>query len=798
VTENIVAGHRAVLGRIERGESGLVGGETRRLLRMAGARGSVSLVAQLRLTLAWIELERGRPAAALRQLTTAEPHLIGADAARARCLRGLHLHATGAHERAHAELTAAGRDLRRQVDRHWLGNTLVARGSAGGYLLRLAEADADYAAAADLFAELGKPARAAACLHNRGFVAVLAGNIPLALRHFTDAVDQGLAVARHPEALVDRAQALLAAGLAESARPVLTTAAELLTKAGRGRKLAEALLTLAQCALQAGAPELAGDAAGRAAVLFGRGRPSWGSAARALALTASLVRGGEVVPAVVRRVAGQADQHGWWLAAAELRLTAARSAGPRSATGWLRQVAVVRRRGPVPLRVLGWLAAARLAQSRGDRRAATAACRAGLRLVAEYTAAVGAWELQAGVSGLACELAELGLAAALAGGRPRAVLRWADRCRAATLRRPAVLPPDDAELAARLVSLRAAVTGARPRQRRIAALEDRVRTATWVHAGRRRSDPSWRIDELVDSLGSSALFSVFVHSGSFWAISVSGGAFRRHELGSTGAVAAALRSWRVALRMGERGARAAAGSAAELDGLLFGAVRQLGDRPLVVVPTDVLHGVPWGGLPSCVGRAVTVAPSVSCWLRTRTADGPRGSGSVWIAGPGLDHAEREVRSLRRAHRGRLLVGQQSTVDRALAAMDGADTVHVAAHGRFREDAPLFSQLDLADGPLYGYDLGRLRTAPRRIVLAACDAGRSAVRPGDEVIGLATALLRGGSSTVVASVLPVPDEAAVALMSALHKGLRAGIGPAEALATAQARHGDLGFICLGAG
>jgi CHAT domain-containing protein len=50
---------------------------------------------------------------------------------------------------------------------------------------------------------------------------------------------------------------------------------------------------------------------------------------------------------------------------------------------------------------------------------------------------------------------------------------------------------------------------------------------------------------------------------------------------------------------------------------------------------------------------------------------------------------------------------------------------------------------------------------------------------------------------VASVVPVPDEPTSKVMAALHAGLREGLTPAEALAAAQANHGQLGFVCFGA-
>jgi CHAT domain-containing protein len=134
----------------------------------------------------------------------------------------------------------------------------------------------------------------------------------------------------------------------------------------------------------------------------------------------------------------------------------------------------------------------------------------------------------------------------------------------------------------------------------------------------------------------------------------------------------------------------------------------------------------------------------------------------------------------------------------LRALDGAAVAHLACHGHFRSDSPLFSALELADGPLNVYELQRLRRAPELVVLSACDLGLSALHPGDELLGLATALLGMGTRTVVASVAPVPDAAARRLMLAFHKRLLAGDAPATALAGAQARTESASFVCLGAG
>ncbi|HEY0806277.1 MAG TPA: CHAT domain-containing protein [Pseudonocardiaceae bacterium] len=784
VAESLVARHAGVLAEIESGR--LPVRTLSSLVRQAERAGHADLVPRFRLTMAWLDLDRGRFEASARQLAAARDSPYETDLVRGDCLAALLRCASGAHAAAIADLSSAINGLRRMDDRRWLANALIGRGTANGYLHRLGDADRDFADAGRLYAGLGERVRAAACVHNRGFVALQAGDLPLALRCFDEALTGGLPVDRHPEVLIDRAQALVAAGMAGAARPVVTRAAALLAAAGRGTKLAEATLAVAQCAQRAGQPAVAADVAARAAMLFGRqGRTSWRPAARAVELTARAATG-SVSSTVVRRVAADCDRHGWWLAAAELRVAAGIS---------LADVAARRHRGPAVLRGLGWLARARLAAS---PMAVFAACRAGLRAIRRDAATMAAWELQAGIAGHVATLADLGLRAALAGGRPRTVLRWADECRAVAGDRPPVLPPADPVLAERLVALRSAIaSGGSPAV--VRRLEQQVRTREWTGSGIAAEESSWTFPELADRLGHTALVSYLTVDGTVTALSYVDGRCRFHRLGKASVVDAAVRSMRLTATVAiSRPSAALARSVAEVDGLLLGPLAGvIGDRPLVVVPAGGGHAMPWAALPSCVGRPVSVAPSVGAWLRA--GDRTRSGGPpAWIAGTGLRYAGTEVRSLHRIHSGELLTGRKATVSAAMAAMDGADLVHIAAHGRFRDDQPLFSAVELADGPLFAYDVRRLRQAPRLVVLSACDAGRSVVRPGGDVMGLATALLRAGTATVVASVLPVPDRKAVGLVTTLHAGLRDGLGPAAALATAQARHGQLGFVCFGAG
>jgi hypothetical protein len=452
----------------------------------------------------------------------------------------------------------------------------------------------------------------------------------------------------------------------------------------------------------------------------------------------------------------------------------------------LTEVEKRRHTGPAPLRALGWEARARLAEQ--NRRAVFAACRAGLNAVRRDASTMMAWELRAGMAAHTVAIAELGLRAALDSGRPRTVLRWTDLCRSVSGDRPAVLPPVDPLRAQRLVALRSAIS-AHAAPGRVRRLEQQVRALDLAGSGTEHTNRDWTFAELFAALGNTALVAFTIHNGQFLAVSAMDGRCRFHWLGRESDVNAAVR----ALRFGAQVSSGAAErrSAAELDALLL-APLGIGDRPLLLVPVGSVHAVPWAALPSCRGRSVSVTPSISGWL----APPVHGSGQVWIAGPRLRHAAQEARSLHGTHGGHLLTGRSATVAAALAAMDGADLVHIAAHGRFREDQPLFSAVELADGPLFGYDIQRLRTPPRTVVLSACDTGRSAVWPGGDALGMAAALLRCGTSTVIASVLPVPDRRVVGFVTALYAGPTHQ--PAAALAEAQRQHGHLGFVCFGVG
>ena len=195
--------------------------------------------------------------------------------------------------------------------------------------------------------------------------------------------------------------------------------------------------------------------------------------------------------------------------------------------------------------------------------------------------------------------------------------------------------------------------------------------------------------------------------------------------------------------------------------------------------------MPWALLPSLRGTPVQVAPSVATWMRAGLVRPPRHRRVALVIGPGLDGTAAEVGRIAHCYPDTILLADGlATADRTLAALDGAWTAHIAAHGVFRAENPLFSSLLLDDGPLTVYDLGRLRHAPLRLVLSSCESGMAAHVGADELLGMVSALVPLGTASLLASVVPVNDGATVPFMVGFHNQVQAGASFAEALLAAE--------------
>jgi len=674
----------------------------------------------------------------------------------------------------------------------------------------------------------------AKALHNLGYCDLLAGDIPAALQLFNAAASgyRLSAPGLLPILAMDKARALLAAGLAGEAADELDEAMTSFRRQRLDHDLAEAELARAEAALAAGEPAVARRWAAAAERRFRRhGNDAYACLAELTRLRARSVSGGRRAPiaAEALRLAGRlrgcglaSDADLAELLAARTLLAAGRSEEAR------RRLAIVRRRGqatPLNVRLLRRLVRAELAEREGRPGPALAELRAGLALVQTRRGRLGSVDLRTGTAALGADLAAAGLRLALERKSAPLVFAWLERSRAQAFRVRPVRPPADPQAAAVLAELRqlsllireAELKGGRdPRMiSRQAELRREIREHDWKAGGLGEAAVQAGLGEVSAALEESGqtLVGILARTGEMVAVVVRHGSARLAPLGDFEAAAEAARRLnadldtlagrRLPARLEAVIKESIGHQAHTLTAEIIAPLRSsLGDDGIVFVPAGSLASIPWGVLPDLRGRPVSVCPSASSWLtawRRGHAEAVPSGLPLLVAGPDLEHAAREVTEIAKSYPGcRPLLPDTATVGAALRALDGAPLAHLAAHGYHDQENFLFSRIDLADGPLMAYDIQQLTAAPRHVVLSSCDVGRTVVRPGEEILGFTAALLYIGTATVTSSVTRVGDDDAVGMMTAYHRLLASGTRPAEALARATATEPFSPFVCFGGG
>ncbi|MFF7277891.1 CHAT domain-containing tetratricopeptide repeat protein [Streptomyces griseorubiginosus] len=718
----------------------------------------------------------------------------------------------GRHRAALEDVRRAVPVLRQADDVIWTARALTLRATVHLALGAVERADADFTAAEALWDTTGQEHDKADAVESRGLAAFRSGDIPAALRLLDEAQERYAKLGTPTFMLtIRRCEVLMAAGLAREALAEADAAIKVLDGIGGQSTLkAELLLAAARAARLEGDAHTAIARADLAVRLFAGQRRTWWETHARLVLIEARVAAGRGSGRLVADAAAVAERLASFgaPAAPEASLLAGRIALD---LGWhedaqrhLEVAARSRHSGPPLARMTGWAARALWARAVGSDRRVLEACRRGLDVLDDHRTTLGASELRARATAQGAELAALAARASLASGGPRRLLVWSERWRATALSAPPARPPADPGLLGDLTAFReiaaraeAARMEGRPMpalEREQRRLEREIRSRTHHIRGDAPGD-GYRFDpgRLLERLGDDVrLVELAVLDGRVQVLLCGQGRVRRFEGGLLADAEREAEHVQAGLRrLAHPGAEArlpvveAAGR--RLEELLLGpAAARLGSGPVVVVPPGRLHRVPWALLPSLRERVFSVSPSASSWLRARETAAPAGGRQVLVRGPGLATGGAEVPELAGRHgSATVLEYDEARVPRVLEELDGAALAHIAAHGTFRADSPLFSSLRMADGPLIVHDFERLDRSPYRIILSCCDTARFASVGADELLGLVTALLPLGTAGVVACSAPVNDEAVVPLMLALHKGLGAGASMAEALRDARA-------------
>jgi hypothetical protein len=228
-------------------------------------------------------------------------------------------------------------------------------------------------------------------------------------------------------------------------------------------------------------------------------------------------------------------------------------------------------------------------------------------------------------------------------------------------------------------------------------------------------------------------------------------------------------------------------------------------RRLLVVPCDVLHTLPLGAFHD--GEQHLLERYSLCYLPAASLLTALPEGHSAGVGPSLtmahswqgrlplvvEEATAVARTLAAGPGGEplLLTEKQATAKALREHAETAGLLHIAAHGAFRDDAPLFSSLHLADGPftvneVYGLALSQVAL----VTLSGCQTGLGQGR-GGEMLGLTHAFFFAGAPALVVSRWRVDDAVTCGLMQDFYAALGRGETVAEALRAAQlgalARH-----------
>lgn len=795
----------------------------------ASPAGSPELIVRLLGSLAAAEVARGNSELAFRILDDAETRLTPENHGILLLQRGLLQILMGRMDAALESFNAAIPLLKRADEHEALGKALLNRAFHYQLAGNVERALKDLDQCELIGAAQTLPRLVAKTYHGRGACLLLIGDLPGALRAFAKAAE---GYADHAEDMqvvlsVERARAMLAAGLYDDAATELDAALELFPGLGMNQEHAEAELTRAQVAFAAGDPDAARIWARRAEHRFRRRRnETWAAVAVLIRLRAEFALGLRPAAIAAKSAALAGTLHALRLDndAESAALLAARA---HVLSGHMEQAdpQVPRRPGThavLETRLQWRLTRAELAAAAGDRGAVFRHARAGLAMLQDHRGRFGSVDLQTGSAALGGELARVGLVSALWTGNPAVIFGWLERSRAQAFRSRAVHPPADAATGELLAELRELARQVREGElsgnrlpevrRRSAMLEREIRAKTWQVDGTGEHTAEVTLAKLIADLAATGtvLVSYFSERGGLRALVITNRRSQLVELGDLAVVSEA-----VARLRGDLDALCGRQLPGNIVTVIKASLRHqtavltehllaplrtiLGNADLIVVPTRALSAVPWGLLPDLHGRPVTVSPSASTWYTARHTDRPQvtPARTVLVAGPNLDHAEAEIAQLTAIYpRGTALCGESATVAGVRAALNGCRIAHFAAHGHHEHSSVLFSRLDLYDGPLLAYDLHQLAAAPEHVVLSSCDIGKTVVRSGDEILGFSATLLYSGTRTVISSVAKLADDTAVDVMAAYHRALDRNVPAPKALADALLRAPLVPLVCFG--
>jgi CHAT domain-containing protein len=221
---------------------------------------------------------------------------------------------------------------------------------------------------------------------------------------------------------------------------------------------------------------------------------------------------------------------------------------------------------------------------------------------------------------------------------------------------------------------------------------------------------------------------------------------------------------------------------------------RLSGKHVVFVPHGPLHFLPFHALRHgeeylCDAYTVSYAPSATVFglCQQKKISERRNSLVLGIPDERAPLILSEVQSVAALlPQAELFVGAQATAQ--VLRERGAETglLHVATHGIYRQDNPMFSGIKMGDGYLNLYDLYQMRLEAKLVTLSGCATGMNSVSDGDELLGLQRGLFCAGASSLLLSLWDVHDRSTAELMQEFYRGYITSGDMAGSLRTAMHR------------
>jgi CHAT domain-containing protein len=214
-------------------------------------------------------------------------------------------------------------------------------------------------------------------------------------------------------------------------------------------------------------------------------------------------------------------------------------------------------------------------------------------------------------------------------------------------------------------------------------------------------------------------------------------------------------------------------------------------RQLVMVPHGLLHYLPFHALHDgesflADNYEISYAPSATVYTLCHTREAKPVNGSLVLGVPDAraplirDEVEGVHRVLPDSQ---LFLGEAANHQTFLERACRSRIIHIATHGSFRPDNPMFSGVRLGDGYLYLYELYNMHMSAELLTLSGCATGLNVVAAGDELLGLIRGALYAGARALLLTLWEVNDHSATTFMTSFYQQLPAARSKAAALSQA---------------